>query len=369
MADFSAPHYFTAFTFLVLFFKIVASNPISSFSFTDFDKDLKVESNVALFGGSKVVNNGGSAVQLSGSESHGGVMYKKPIKIIGGKPRRLISFSTYFAFSILSVDGYGLAFVMVPNGFQDSVFEKSSSGVSSSGLNRRKSMLVDVKFSANSDNRINGDSGSAYCNVAIDVGDLAPAKTRNTSSLKMALRNGEKLHTWIDYEASSQRLEVRLSQYGHSKPVDPLIWYSLDFSKIWKKSEMFVGLNSVKGNSSTGTSFKSQPCFLHSWSFNQRPFPNWMHSEPVDLKALSKNSETVTVKPRSDCVLRVLAAMIFGGGCGALTAFVVLYLWTIFGNRRPVAPEECVVGEQPVDFEYKKVSVVVVDKAIKDGKE
>ncbi|XP_028770548.1 L-type lectin-domain containing receptor kinase S.4-like [Neltuma alba] len=359
MAAFSTPHSFTAFTFLVLFFKIVTSDPISSFSFPDFDKDLKFESNVALLGGSKVVN-GGSAVQLSGSESRGGVMYKKPIKLIGGKPKQLISFSTDFAFSILSVDGDGLAFVMVPSGLQDDFFKKSPSGISSSQLSKRKSMVVDVKFTAEFGSR---NGGSAHCNVAINVGDSAPAKTRNTSSLKMALRKGQKLHTWIDYEASSQRLEVRLSQYGHSRPADPLIWYSIDFTKIWKKSEMFVGFNSVKGN----RSFQSQPCSLHSWSFNQRPFPNWMHSEPVDLKALSKNSETAKVKPRSDCVLRVLAAMIFGGGCGALTAFVVLYLWTIFGNRRPVVPEEF-VGEQPVDFEYKKVSVVV-DKAIKDGKE
>lgn len=359
MAAFSTSHYFTAFTFLLLFFTTVASDPISSFSFTDFDKDLKFESNVGLFGGSQVVN-GGSAVQLSGSESRGGVMYKKPIKLIGGKPRQLVSFSTYFAFSILSVDGDGVAFVMVPSDSQDDVFDKSSSGISSSGLNKRKSTVVDVKFTAKSGGR---NGGSAYCNVAIDVGDLAPAKTRNTSSVRMALRNGAKLHTWIDYEASSQRLEVRLGQFGHSRPSDPLISYSIDFSKIWKKSEMFVGFNSVNGNSS----FQSQPCLLLSWSFNQRPFPHWMHSEPLDLKALTKHSETVTVKPRSDCVLRVLAAMIFGGGCGALTAFVVLYLWTIFGNRRPVVPEEC-VKEQPVDFEYKKVSIVV-DKAIKDGKE
>jgi hypothetical protein len=58
--------------------------------------------------------------------------------------------------------------------------------------------------------------------------------------------------------------------------------------------------------------------------------------------------------------------MVFGAGCGALAAFTVLYLWTIFGNRRPVVPEECVM--KPVDFEYKKVNIVV-DKPLKDAKE
>lgn len=358
MATFSTPHYFTALTFLLLFLRIVASVPISSFSFTDFEKDLKFESSVALYGGSKVVN-GGSAVQISGSESHGGVMYKKPIKLFEGKPKQLVSFSTYFAFSISSVDGGGLAFVMLPSGSEDDVFEKSSSGVSSK-LNNRKSMVVDVEFTTSNFGR----KVAYVSNVAINVGDLAPAKASNTSIIKMALRSGEKLHTWIDYEASSQRLEVRLSQYAHSRPSDPFLWYSIDFSGIWEESQMFVGFRAVKGNSGSS---QSQPCFLYSWSFMPRHFPHWEHSEPVDLKALAKNSENVTVKPRSDCVLRVLAAMIFGGGCGALTAFVVLYLWTIFGNRRPVVPEECVDG-QPVDFEYKKVNIVV-DKAIKDGKE
>ena len=111
MAISSTTHFFFSFIFLVLAFKIEALAPNSSFSFTDFEKDVNFEANVAFFGGSKVVN-GGSSVQLCGSERLGGVMYKKPIKLFEGKPKELISFSTYFAFSILSVEGDGLAFVI-----------------------------------------------------------------------------------------------------------------------------------------------------------------------------------------------------------------------------------------------------------------
>lgn len=65
--------------------------------------------------------------------------------------------------------------------------------------------------------------------------------------------------------------------------------------------------------------------------------------------------------------MRVLAAMIFGTGCGALTAFIVLYLWTIFGNnKRAVVPEESLV--EPVDVDYRKKVKIVVDKTIEDGK-
>ncbi|KAJ1437321.1 Legume lectin domain [Sesbania bispinosa] len=330
MASFFPSHYFTALTFLILFLKTQAFDPISSFSFTDFGKDPKFKSSVGLYGNARVVN-GGSQVLLSGygNSGSGKVMYKKPIKLVDGKARGLVSFSTYFAFSISLDDGNGLAFVMVPSGFQG-------------------------EFSASRDGR---NGGSASCNVAINVGSAVPAKIINTSSVDLSLRSGGKLHAWIDYEASSKRLEVRLSQYGHSRPADPLLWHSIDFLNMWEAEEMFAGFGSVKGNT-------SQACFLYSWSFIVRNFPHWMHSEPLDPKVLAKNTETTSVKSRSDCLLRVLAAMIFGAGCGALTAFIVLYLWTIFGNRRPVVPEEYVM--QPVDFEYKKVNIVV-DKTTKDA--
>ncbi|XP_061346536.1 L-type lectin-domain containing receptor kinase VIII.2-like [Gastrolobium bilobum] len=356
MASFSTSHHFTALTFLILFLKTQAFDPISSFSFTDFEKDPIFKSSVALYGNAKVVN-GGSEVLLSGygNSGSGKVMYKKPIKIVEGKASGLVSFSTYFAFSMSMDDGDGLAFVLVPSGVEGEVFDNSSSALSF-GLKDRKFKVIGVQFSASRDGR---NGGSASCNVAINVGSSVPAKIINTSSANLGLRSGGKLHAWIDYEASSRRLEVRLSQYGHSRPSDPLLWHSIDFSNVWEAKEMFAGFSPVKGNT-------SQSCFLYSWSFIVRHFPHWMHSEPLDPKVLVKNTETPVVKPRSDCFLRILAAMIFGAGCGALAAFIVLYLWTIFGNRRPVMPEEYVM--QPVDFEYKKVNIVV-DKTIKDAKE
>ncbi|KAK7339796.1 hypothetical protein VNO77_20481 [Canavalia gladiata] len=354
MASFSTSHLFKALTFLIFFIKIQALDPISSFSFTDFEKDPQFKSSVELYGNAKVVN-GGSQVLLSGNGS-GRLMYKRPIKLVHGEARGLVSFSTYFAFSISSDNGNGLAFVMVPGGVEGEVFDNSSNGFSF-GLKEREFKVIGVQFSALRDGTNGGTSVS--CNVAINVGSNVPVKTMNTSSVNMGLKSGGKLHAWIDYEASSRRLEVRLSQYGQSRPSDPLLWHSIEFSNVWESEEMFVGFSPLKGKA-------SQTCFLNSWSFIVRHFPHWMHSEPLDPKVLAKNTETPAVKSRSDCLLRVLAAMIFGAGCGALTAFIVLYLWTIFGNKRPVVPEEYVM--QPVDFEYKKVKIVV-DKTIKDAKE
>ncbi|KAK7256836.1 hypothetical protein RIF29_30364 [Crotalaria pallida] len=351
MASFSTFHYFIPLTFLILFLKTQALDPFSSFSFKGFEKDPKFESSLGLYGNAKVLNDG-SEVLLNGS---GKIMSKKPIKLVEGKSKEAVSFSTYFAFSISLDDADGMAFVMVPSGFEGEVFDNSSSTF---GLREKGFKVIGVKFSASKDGN---NGGSAFCIVSINVGNSVIAKTRNDSSVNVGLRSGEKLHAWIDYEASSRRLEVRLSQYGNSRPSDALLWHTINFSNVWDAKEMFVGFSPVKDVS-------SQACSLYSWSFIVRQFPHWMHSEPLDPKVIAKKDtiETSTVKPRSDCLLRVLAAMIFGAGCGALTAFVMLYVWTIFGNRRPVVPEEYVM--QPVDFEYKKVNIVV-DKATKDAQE
>ncbi|KAK7382557.1 hypothetical protein VNO80_01458 [Phaseolus coccineus] len=347
MAALSTSHYFRVFTFSILFLKTLAFDPIPLFSYAGFGKDLKFKPNVALYGNAKVVNDG-SGIHFSGSGSSdtGRVMYKKPIKLFHGKPRQLVSISTYFAFSISLNMGGGLAFVMVPKGSVGDVFYQSSTG-----LNDRNFDVISVEFSASEGG---GNGVSASCNVTINVGGSVVAKISNN----LALTSGEKLHAWIDYEASSRRLEVRLSHHGKSRPSVPLLWHSIDLSDVLKVNEMFAGFSSVKGND-------SQACFLYSWSFVLRSFPHSMHSEPLDPKVFVKSTESPVVKQRSDCFLRVLAAMIFGTGCGALTAFIVLYLWTIFGNKRAVVPEETVM--QPVDVEYRKVKIVV-DKTIQDRK-
>ncbi|KAK0583711.1 hypothetical protein LWI29_001861 [Acer saccharum] len=358
MATFFMSKYFTALTLFIFNFNVLSADPSSSFFFKSFDKDPSFESSIALYGDAKVVN-GGSSVQLTNSagSSAGRVMYKKPIKLVEGNPRNLASFSTNFSFSMSKKSGDGLAFVMVPSGFRFSEFGNSSFGLSM-GLNKSKVRAIVVEFDTSRDSEYGDVNGN---HVGIDVGSLFSVKVRNISSHSMLLTSGKKLKSWIDYEASSKRLEVRLSHYGDIKPADPLLSYPIDLSKIWNEEEVFVGLTSSNGNS-------TQRCYVYSWSFKLRHVPHWMHSQPLDPKEFSKNTKMppVVVPKRRDCLSREVASLIFGVVCGTLGTFTVLYLWTIFANRRPVVPEECAV--HPVDdFEYKKFKVVVdKDKAVED---
>ncbi|GLT89485.1 hypothetical protein SLE2022_074640 [Rubroshorea leprosula] len=354
MAAFSFPKSLPALIFLVFQLRMLVAEQDASFSFKSLGKDPSFESNVALYGDAEVVP-GESRVQLTNSvsSSSGRVMYKKPIKFVEGTPRKFASLSTYFSFSMSHESGDGLAFFMITRGSVPKAFDSSSFG-HSLGKGERNISVVAVEFDTLRDSKY-GDLDENH--VGIDISSLESVKVRNLSAINMVLNNGEKLHSWIDYEASSRRLEIRLSHSGDRKPADPLLSYSIDLTGMWDEEEVFVGLSSSNGNS-------SQTCSIYSWSFKLRNVPQWMHSEPVDLKALTKDPKPVLVNhKKSHCLLRVLGALIFGTVFGALAASCVMYLRKIFGNKRPVVPEECAV--HPVDFEYKKFKVVV-GKAVED---
>ncbi|KAL2484785.1 Concanavalin A-like lectin family protein [Abeliophyllum distichum] len=332
MAAFSASRYFMAlFLLMNLYLKVQAEDPQNkSFAFKNFGEDSHFESQLALYGDAKVVNGSMSVVSSVGS-----VVYKKPIKVVEGNKRKMLSFSMYFVFSMSRDNGERLAFVMTPNGFPLNVFEGGSIWL----LGERKFRFLAVAFDTLSNH------------VGVDIDSLISVKVSNVSSINLVLNSGKRLQCWIDYVAVSKRLEVRLSKLSDIRPVDPLISYPIDLSRMWKEDEVFVGISSSSGNS-------SQKCNVYSWSFRTRSTPQWMHSEPLDPEAFRVKGEVVVdVHKRSDCGLRILAALIFGIGCGALGAFIVMFFWTIFGNRHPVVPQEFAM--QPKEFEYKGSNVAV----------
>ncbi|GAB4833921.1 hypothetical protein Ancab_032168 [Ancistrocladus abbreviatus] len=357
MASSSISWYTFTFSFLVLFFATLSADQPPSFGFQTFSKDSNFESQLALYGDAKV-DSGGSFVQITGSRSMstGRLMYKRPIKLVEGDPRKQMSFGTYFSFSLSAQVGVGLAFVMLPNGFASNGYDGSSFGLSY-GLGQGKIRGFAVEFDTKIDAKYGDPNGN---HVGIDVGSLVSVKVTNVSKTKLVLNSGEKLQCWIDYEPSSKRVEVRLSKLGAERPIVPLVSCPIDLLEIFKDEELFFGLSASNANS-------TQICNVYSWSFKLRRFPYWMHSQPLDPDLLSKDAKPVIMQRRSDCTLRVLTALIFGTGCGALGAFLVLLVWTMLANRQPVMPEEFVVHPVKCDYDYDKVKVLVMDEAMKDG--
>ncbi|KAF2296200.1 hypothetical protein GH714_036705 [Hevea brasiliensis] len=60
----------------------------------------------------------------------------------------------------------------------------------------------------------------------------------NTSDVFVSVKSGVKLKAWINYDASSKRLEVRLSKLRDKRP------YSIDLSNMWEVSDVYAALGS-----------------------------------------------------------------------------------------------------------------------------
>ncbi|KAL9278049.1 putative non-specific serine/threonine protein kinase [Arabidopsis thaliana] len=339
---------------IVIYQSVAVTDVNSSFSFNGFVKAPSFDNNVALFGDSKLVH-GGPSIQLtdSVSRSEGRVIYKKPIRLFQGKERNFSgSFSTSFSFSMSDEIGSVLAFIMVPRGLDLRLFGRKGNN-SSSGLGfLLKHKVVAVEFGISKRGN----------HVGILVGRPESGKVRKLSSFGRHFNEEKRLNCWIDYEASSKRIEVRLSLSAALKPVDPFVSYSVDLAKLWKDGKFMVGLTSANGNT-------SKPVYLHSWSFKLRHPSMRIHSQPLDPNDVSKTvkegEKTVEVKGKGKCIWRILGALVLGAVCGTLGAMFALYLWTICGNRQSMAivPEEC--ADEKADILVTKADVVVEEEVKK----
>ncbi|KAL1193833.1 Lectin [Cardamine amara subsp. amara] len=325
-----------SFLFLLCFeiHGTIAAHVNFTFSFNGFVKSPSFDKSVALFGDSKLVNHT-SLIQLTDSVSRsvGRVVYKKPINLFQGKQRNSRSFSTYFSFSSMpnEIGDDVLAFVMIPSSLDLSLFGKEDNSSSALGFlleHAKNETVVAVEFSiSKSGNR-----------ARLFIGRPESAKIRNISfEGDLMMNNGGRLSCMIDYEASPKRMMVRFRKSGSIKLFDPFFSFSVDLAKLWKDGEVTVGLSSANGNS-------SKPHFLHSWSFELR-HPPPTHSEPLEPDEFSTEEEEG--RERSECIWRMLGALVLGAACGALGVMLALYLWTICRLRRSmvVVPEECAIAQ------------------------
>lgn len=276
------------------------------------------------------------------ASSSGLLLRRKPFRFVDHNLRNPISFSTSFTFSISPGNGDGLILVLVPRDFGSRF-----SGEGEFGLSRENSFLG-IEFDTEK-NDIVGDLDANH--IGVDVGSFVSVSVRNVSSINLLLNGGEKLKTWIDYDASSKRIEVRLSKSGEPRPYNPIIAYAIDLPAMWGDKNIFVGISSSNGNS-------LQISSVYSWDFRLRNAPNWMHSLPVDPRAYSdEHGKHVGQHKRRICPLTILGGLILGTGCGALMAFVVLVLWVSIVHKNTVFP--VVPRLHSMDIRYEKIGIVV----------
>lgn len=282
--------------------------------------------------------------------SSGLLLLDKPFKFVEernvGRP---MSFSTEFSFSMSPGKGDGLAFVLIPNGFQTRFEGQGSFGLSG------ENMFLGIEFDTKRDHKV-GDLNANH--VGIDVGSLESVKVSNLSSKKLVLNNGEVLKSWIDYDSSSKLLQVRLSKLDNKRPFKPILAYHVDLKEMWNNQDVFVGIVSTTTNKESSESSSK----VYSWRFRVADVSSWMHSLPADPRGhADKDNQEFRAERGKFFALTLLAGVIFATGCGALFAFVMLFVWAILISRHTVFPVQCQAG--PEDFRYEKINVnVIVEK-------
>ncbi|KAL9231419.1 hypothetical protein vseg_006651 [Gypsophila vaccaria] len=293
----------------------------SSFSLQNFGKDQNFDANFTLLGDAKVTNEG-NLVNLTSSSS-GQIVYNKPFKFIDSLPSKAVSFTSEFTFTI----GGGVAFVILPSDVEFSnVFGQGYFGLSE----KYDGNFVALEYD------LNGGR------VGVEMGGSDSSVVSNGTSFGLNVSRGVPVKTWIDYEAGSKRLDVRLAETGSDRPTSALISYPVDLSRMWGDGDVLVGISSSRGNS-------SQSCSISSWSFVASVVSSTLHSVPVEKGEF--------VPRRKSCFLTVLGGVIFATGCGTMVAFLALFAWVIvFGRHSNVVPE---LAMNPVDFKYEKVNVTV----------
>lgn len=335
------------FPFYSLTLTLIA-RPISSSSLQALNNNPNFDSEIALFGDAEAVDAGSYVNLTRASISSSGLLLRsKPFKLVDANLSNPASFSSDFTFSITPGNGDGLVLVLVPSDFSSTFSGKGPFGLDG------ENQFLGIEFDTEMNQNVNDLNAN---HIGVDVGSFVSVTVGNVSSLNLVLNSGEKLKSWIDYDASSKRLEIRLSKLGEPRPYNPITAHYIDLLGMWKDEDVYVGISSSNSNGSS-----SQISSVYSWTFKLRNVPK-MHSFPVNPRGyLDEHGENSGVHKRMACPLSILAGIIFMTGCGALVSFVVLFLWAIIANRHTVFPAEFPV--KPTDFRYEKISVVVEEDA------
>uniref|UniRef100_A0A6V7QU15 Legume lectin domain-containing protein n=1 Tax=Ananas comosus var. bracteatus TaxID=296719 RepID=A0A6V7QU15_ANACO len=305
-----------------------------SFSFDRSEASPSFASQIVLSGDAAIID---SAIRVTRpvNSSYGGIACREPIRFVGTNP----GFSTYFVFSISQRNGGSLAFSLTP-----SSASLESTDVLRSGTPLSPS-LISVKFITASD-PTSGNRSANY--VAIDVGAKPGVESSELSGSDLVLSSGQKLHSWIDYNGITKKIEVRVSKLNDPRPADLLLSHPIDLSNALWREKMLVGISSTSGNST-----------IYSWSFHvKHGAPHSMHSDPLDPHSLlAQSAKPQPIHPRRPHSWGVFAAMVFAAALGALL------MWYATVSRRPVGPMEYQMN--PIEIGYERI-VLLDDKVIRE---
>lgn len=226
---------------------LLSAHSSPSFNFEKFHKDcIRFNSEIGVHLNA-MLDVEGSFIKMTQpwNLSVGVVTYKQPIKLMEHNNfTRKGSFSTHFSFSMSpGKNDYGILFRLSLNGYLSKHLTRA---------------FVAVQIDTNYDPEF-GDVN----HVAILVNRPAAVNRVANRYVKLELNTGKRLQCWMDYEASSKQVEVRIAKWGKKRPVDPMLCCPIDLSEMFNTQNVYLSFMSSSG-------FSTQICNLYSWRFESR---------------------------------------------------------------------------------------------------
>jgi hypothetical protein len=185
------------------------------------------------------------------------------------------SFSTFFSFLITTSGGIsdgdgigadGLTFIVQTN---DNTAGSAGGGLGYQGILNSMAVEFDTY-----DNGLSVDPNGNH--VGIDLGgNIASVQTANVAT---RMNNGQIWYAWVDYDGSTDLLEVRLNQVL-SRPLLALVSHTFDLGAVLGVNTAFVGFGS-----GTGAAWGNHD--ILSWEFRDEFNPVDPIPEPATLLLL-----------------------------------------------------------------------------------
>ncbi|KAL7098415.1 hypothetical protein ACP275_09G016600 [Erythranthe tilingii] len=256
------------------------------------------------------------------------------------------SFSTQFVFSILpdiaTSPGFGLAFVLSNSTIIPNVIAGQYFGLFSNSTT--VAPLLAVEFDTGRNTEFNDPDGN---HVGIDLNSILSEVTQtagyynttagggaNSTFVPVAMRNGQNIHAWIDFNGPNNEINVTIAPAGMTRPATALLSYRNPKIANYIGSEMFVGFSASK------TQWVEVQRVL-AWSFSDVGVARDINTTGLPVFELPNSSSSSLSQP-------AIAAVAVGCALAVILAvFLVYWFWW---RRKKMEEEDDVVEDWEMEY-------------------
>ncbi|KAH7430512.1 hypothetical protein KP509_08G002100 [Ceratopteris richardii] len=336
---------------------VVCQTQVTDFAFDGFGST-EAMAQISCYQGASFQGNNLQLTATGAIQGSGRCLYNKPVQLLDPESRTPLSFSTQFIFFIQPSTNSdladGIAFVIAPTLGGVNGSNQGYIGIFSNETNGKTSthtLAVEFDTYKNPEYQDMDDN-----HVGIDVNDIfsyAATSAAYRTSSSPTIRNANDGYTiymkkaavqaWIDFNASTNQLNISVSRGLGAKPTFPLISNSsLNLSDVFNEN-MYVGFSASTGPLSTVL------YYVYAWSFTTNG------GLAANVSMVSENTTKGANKTA------IIVGVLFGTVGLVLALIISLY---VYYKRRVLEPKylsqdqwRLVLQEHlPQEFSYRELA-------------